>query len=169
MAFLGVCARAAIWWAAGAAFLALGFALLGGGMLGFEVARRGQSLGEVQLAAWVQLYRVILSQGLLPHLAVTLAAYFGAVFTAAPWLDGGWLRVAATLLLASAVGFPVVGTFTFGAWQPTSAWDVVATMALMGGGTTIALLVARRLVPGLPLGAFARKPAAQPAGSESAS
>lgn len=131
-------------WVLGAALLlAVGLVLFGLALITFELSRRGDAGDEIQWMAWAQIYYVVLLQGLLPQLATT-ATFFELLVRFVPVVASTRLRTAAGLLLSSALGFPVVG-LTFAAWTPTSAGDVVATWALLGGGASLALLITRRV------------------------
>jgi hypothetical protein len=57
--------------------------------------------------------------------------------------------------VAAAACFPVIGSLGFTAWTPTSARDYLATLLLMTGGTSAALLLPRWRFRSLAPGALA--------------
>ena len=136
--------RLGVWVVAAAAVLAIGFAVLGVTLIGLEISRREEGVGDIQWLVWMELYRVVLMQALLPQLAAT-AVVHTVIARLAPALDATWPRTVGALALSAVIGFPVVWMWTFVAWNPTSARDVIATAALVGGAAAFALLLTRRI------------------------
>lgn len=149
--------RSFAWLAVSSALLVAGFLLLGGGLLAYQVIRAGTELGTLHVAVWRALAESIVLQALFPHLLVTLASWLVAA-RLAPSLDRSWRGLLGGLLALAVLWFPAVGEFSFRIWTPTSAGDYVKTLMLMSAGVSLALLLARRAVPWLRPGSFARSP-----------
>lgn len=141
------------WALAAAIALCIGFALLGGGRIALDAMRSGISPGRVRIGFLWSLYAAIVSQALLPHLLLSLLAWL-ALARSFPALERTWRSLSTGITVTAAVCFPVIGSFSFTAWTPTSARDYLATLLLMTGGTSAALLLPRRLLRPLAPGAL---------------
>jgi len=141
------------WALAAAIALCIGFALLGMGWIALEAVRSEVSLDQVRRGAWWSFYTAIVSQALLPHLLLSLLAWL-AIARRFPILERSWLSLLTGVTVTAAACFPVIGSLSFTAWTPTSARDYLATLLLMTGGTSAALLVPRWLFRSLAPGAL---------------
>jgi len=142
------------WALAAAIALCIGFALVGMGLIALEAARSGVGLDQVRRGVWRSFYTAIVAQALLPHLLLSLLAWL-AIARRFPTLERTWVSVLAGTTVTVAACFPVIGSLSFTAWTPTSARDYLATLLLMTGGTSAALVLPRRLFRSLGPGALA--------------
>jgi hypothetical protein len=140
-------------WAAAAALVLLAAALASGLTLG-AVRVAGGEIGEVQRAVWLSLARVVGTRALAPLALGTVVAWW-AMAGRWPALDASWRALAPGTAAVAVLLFPPVGAWVFTAWGPASARDYLGTWALVAGGVTAALLLARAVVPGLGPGALA--------------
>lgn len=146
--------RALAWGCVSAVILLGGVYALGLGLVTLRLdAGAASAAGGVQSAARHALISVVARDALLPHAALALLAWL-ALVRFAPRIDASWGALAASLPACSLLVFPIVGAFTFEAWSPGGASDVVATAALLSGSVGAALWLARRIVPALRPGAF---------------
>jgi hypothetical protein len=127
--------------------------LLGAGRIALEATRSEVSFDQLQWGVWSNLYTTIVSQALLPHLFLSLAVWLG-IARCFPALERAWLPLLTGMAVTAAGCFPVIGSFSFTAWTPTSARDYLATLLLMTGGTWTALVLPRRLFGYLAPGVF---------------
>lgn len=141
------------WALAAAVALCIGFALLGIGWIALQAMRSGVSLEQVRRGLWWSFYTAIVSQALLPHLLLSLLAWL-AVARCFPSLERSWRALSAGITVTAAVCFPVIGSFSFTIWNPASARDYLATLLLVTGGTSAALVLPRCLFRSLTLGAL---------------
>jgi hypothetical protein len=141
------------WALAAAIALCIGFAMLGSGWIALEAIRSEIGLGQVRIAVLWSFYAAIVSQALLPHLLLSLLVWL-AVARCLPAVERSWRSLSTGIAVTAAVCFPVIGSFCFTAWTPTSARDYLATLLLMTGGTSVALLLPRRLLRSLAPGAL---------------
>lgn len=142
-------------WAVGSTLaLCIGFALVGIGLLALEAARAEVAFDQVRLGVWRSVYSIIVSQALLPHLLLSLVAWLG-VARLFPSLERSWRSLVPGMIATAAICFPAIGSLTFTVWTPTSAYDYVATLCLVVGGTSAALALPRWLFRFLTPGAFA--------------
>jgi hypothetical protein len=147
--------RALAWACVSAAILLGGLYALGFGLVTLRLAAEGASApgGNVQRAALHALVETLAREALLPHVALTLAAWLG-LSRWLPRMDASWGSLAASLPACALLAFPIVGAFTFRAWSPGGVADVAGTAALLSGAVALALWLGRRLVPGLGPGRF---------------
>lgn len=108
--------------------------------------------GDMQRSALNALVETLAREALLPHAALTLAAFL-LLARWRPRMDASWGALAASLPACALLAFPIVA-FTFRAWSPAGAGDVAGTAALLSGAVALALWLGRRLVPGLGPGRF---------------
>lgn len=148
-------ARALVWALASALLLGVGFALFGAALVAVNAVRAGVELGSVQLAGWRALGTAIAGQALAPAWGLTLAGWL-VLARIWPTLERSWRRLVPGLLGVSVLCFPLVAR-SFTMWTPTRLLDVVYTALLVSGSAAGALLLARRLIPALAPGAFARR------------
>jgi hypothetical protein len=130
--------------------------LLGGSYglgLGLVTLRLDAGGTNVERAALQGLVETVAREALLPHAALTLAAWL-ALARFLPRVDATWRSLATSLPACALLVFPIVGFFTFRAWSPGGAGDVIGTAALLSGAVSLALWLGRRLVPGLGPGRF---------------
>jgi hypothetical protein len=145
--------RALAWAAVAVAILLGGLFALGFGLVTLRPgAGAPGSGGEVQRAALTALVETVAREALLPHVALTLVGWL-VLARVAPRVDASRSALAASLPACALLVFPVVGAFTFEAWSPHGATDVLGTAALLSGGVALGLWLAR-LVPGLGPGVF---------------
>jgi len=145
--------RILAWAVAAAITLCIGSALVGVGWIALEAVRSQVSLDQVRRGVWWSFYTAIVSQALLPHLVLSLMAWL-AIARRFPTLERSWLSLLTGIMVTAAGCFPVVGSLSFTAWTPTSARDYLATLSLMTGGTSAALLLPRWLFRFLAPGAL---------------
>ncbi len=145
--------RILAWALAAATAICVGFALVGMGWIALGAAQPQESLDRIRGGVWWSLYAAVVAQALLPHLLLSLAAWL-AVARRFPVLERSWLSLLAGTTLTAACCFPLIGWLTFAAWTPTSARDYLATLLLMTGGTSAALVLPRRLFRSLAPGAI---------------
>ncbi len=150
---LAIVSRVSRWALAAAIALCIGFALLGVGWIALEAARSEVGLDQLQWGVWWSFYTTILCQALLPHLFLSLVVWLGMA-RCFPTLERPWLPLLTGVAVTAAGCFPVIGSLSFTAWTPTSARDYLATLLLMTGGTSTALVLPRWLFPTLAPGAF---------------
>jgi hypothetical protein len=131
-------------------------AALGFGLVSLRLEAGAGSPEGVERAALGALVETLARQALLPHAALTLAAWCGLV-RFAPRIDASWRALGASLLACALVAFPLVG-LAFEAWSPRGAGDVLGTAALLSATVCGALWLGRRLVPGLGPGSFGAAP-----------
>jgi hypothetical protein len=154
---LGSVLRILAWALVAAIALCTGFALIGVGWLLLEAGQSQLSLDRLRRGIWWSFYAIVVSQALLPHLLLSLVAWL-AVARRFPTLERSWRSLVVGTALMAAVCFPVIGSLSFTAWNPTSVRDYLATLLLMAGGTSAALLLPRWLFRSLEPGAFAPSP-----------
>jgi hypothetical protein len=146
--------RALAWAGASAAILLGGLYAFGYGLVSLRLSSESGNPGaNVQHAALGALVETLAREALLPHAALTLAAWL-VLARLRPRSDASWQALAASLLLCALLAFPIVSAFTFRAWSPSGAGDVLGTAALLSGSVALALWLGRRLVPGLGPGRF---------------
>jgi hypothetical protein len=146
--------RALAWAGVSAAILLGGLYALTFGLVTLRVAAGASGApGNVQRAALNALVETLAREALLPHAALTLAAWL-LLSRWRPRMDASWGALAASLPACALLAFPIVGAVTFRAWSPAGAGDVAGTAALLSGAVALALWLGRRLVPGLGPGRF---------------
>lgn len=139
-----------------ALLLVAGVAALGFGLVSLRLGAGAGSADGVERAALLALVETLAREAVLPHAALTLAAWCMLV-RFAPRIDASWRALGASLLACALVAFPLVG-LAFEAWSPRGAGDVLGTTALLSGGVCAGLWLGRRLVPGLGPGSFGAAP-----------
>ncbi len=149
--------RILAWALASAIALCVGFALIGVGWFLLEAGQSPLSLDRLRRSVWWSLYAAVVSQALLPHLLLSLVAWL-AVARRFPTLERSRRSMLIGTALTAAVCFPVIGSLSFTAWSPGSVRDYLATLLLVAGGTSAALLLPRWLFCSLAPGAFAPSP-----------
>lgn len=136
-------ALALLWLALAALPLALGLA-------GFGVLlARGVGLGVS-----LQLVRVLGQELLLPGLVLSWALWLLAA-RLLPALERSFAALALGLALAASLAFAALAAHGLEFWQPRGPRDVIATWALVAGGTALSLFLPRRTLRVLALGAIA--------------
>jgi hypothetical protein len=149
--------RAFAWACASAAILLAGLWALVFGTAALGPAGDAAGRDAVQRAALTALCGTLAREALLPQAALALAAWL-ALARLRPRADASWGALAASLFACALLAFAPVGAFTFQAWSPRGAGDVVATAALLSGAVALGLWLGRRLVPGLGPGCFEAAP-----------
>jgi hypothetical protein len=146
--------RALAWACVSAAILLGGLYALAFGLVTLRLAAGASGApGAVQGPALNALAETLAREALLPHAALTLAGWL-LLARWRPRLDASWGALAASLPACAVLAFPIVGVFTFEAWSPGGAGDVIGTAALLSGAVALALWLGRRIVPGLGPGRF---------------
>jgi len=146
--------RALVWLAASAGLLLAGFAVFGVALLAPSVIARGELPGDVQREALGAVFSGIATQALLPELALTAATWL-VVARVAPRLERSGRALAVALPAVAALWFPIVGRYLFEMWRPAGPGTYAATLALVAGGASLALLLPRALSVALAPGCFA--------------
>jgi hypothetical protein len=150
--------RALVWLAFSAGLLLAGFAAFGTLMLVPSLLARGGELpGAVQRQALGLVFSAISTQALLPELGLTFATWL-AVARLSPALErsGRWMAVA--LPAVAALWFPLVGAVLFTVWSPTGPGTYAATLVLVAGAASLALLLPRWVSRAFAPGCFAAPP-----------
>ena len=146
--------RALAWACASAAILLGGLYALAFGLVTLQLdAGASSAPGNMERPALNALVETLAREALLPHAALTLAAWLLLAHWR-PRMDASWGSLAASLPACALLAFPVVGAFTFRAWSPGGVGDVAGTALLLSGAVALALWLGRRLVPGLGPGRF---------------
>jgi hypothetical protein len=133
-----------------------GLAALGFGLVSLRLGAGAGSVDGVERAALLALVETLAREALLPHAALTLAAWCVLV-RFAPRIDASWRALGASLLACALLAFPLVG-LAFEAWSPRGAGDVLGTAGLLSVAVCTGLWLGRRLVPGLGPGSFGAAP-----------
>jgi hypothetical protein len=150
--------RALVWLTVSAGLLLAGFAALAVSLVAVSVIERGGELpGLLQRQALGVVFSAIATQALLPELALTFASWL-VVARVAPRLERSGRALAVALPVVGALWFPLVGQYLFTIWSPTQPRDYVATLGLVAGGASLALLLPRRLSSALAPGCFTAPP-----------
>ncbi len=134
--------------------LGIGFVALAALLLGIGYLRTGNFPGEVQRLALLSVMTTVFSQALAPLWGATLLSWL-ALVRVSPRLDARWPTIALGIAGLAALWFAPVGRYCFEVWTPTSARDVLATLALCAGGVSAALLLPRLALRALAPGALA--------------
>lgn len=149
--------RALVWLAVSAGLLLAGFAVFGTALLAPTVIARGELPGDVQREALAAVFSGIATQALLPELALTGVTWL-VVARIAPRFERSGLELAVALPAVAALWFPIVGRYLFVIWSPAGPGSYAATLALVAGGASLALLLPRALSAALAPGCFAAPP-----------
>jgi hypothetical protein len=149
--------RALAWASISAAILVGGLYALGFGLVTLRAAGGVASQPNVQRAALAAVVTTLAREALLPHAALTFVAWL-VLASRVPRVDASWRALAASLAACALLAFPIIGAFTFEAWTPGGAADVIGTAALLSAAVGLGLWLGRRLVPGLGLGCFGTPP-----------
>ena len=132
--------RILAWASASAIAICVGFALLAVGWFALGAGHSQGGLDRFRGSVWWSLYAAVVVQALLPHLLLSLLAWL-VVTRRYPRLERSWLSLLAGTTLTAAGCFPLVGWLTFAAWNPNSVRDYLATLLLVTGGTSAALVL----------------------------
>ena len=145
--------RAVVWLSVSLGLLLAGFALFATVILIPSLIQRGELPGEVQREALGAVYSALVTQALLPQLALTGVTWL-ALARLVPAFDRSRAALAVTLGAIAALWFPAVGRYWFTIWSPTSARDYAFTLLLVAGGAALALWLPRVVSPALAAGCF---------------
>jgi hypothetical protein len=153
--------RILAWALAAAIAICVGFALFGMGWIALGAAQSQEGLDRFRGSVWWSFYSAVVAQALLPHLLLSLVAWLAAA-RRFPSLERSWLPLLAGTTLTAAGCFPLIGWLTFAAWNPGSVRDYVATLLLVTGGTSAALVLPRWLFRSLAPGTLTGFPRSVP-------